>query len=88
VEQLRLEILEGNALQPKRVRLLVYTDNVLTPADKKPLRDEWKHHNNALRKAGIEQAPISFMTVEKCSLKQYRTSVPIDIPTLDRGRFA
>jgi hypothetical protein len=88
IEQLRLEILEGTALQPKRVRLLVCADTDLSPAERKPLRDEWKSHKRALKKVGIEQAPIGFVMVEKCSLKQYRESIPIDIPTLDRGRFA
>lgn len=88
VEQLRLEILEGTALQPKRVRLLVYTDTNLSAADRKPLREDWKSHKRGLKRVGIEQAPISFVTLEKCSLKQYRESIPIDVPTLDRGRFA
>jgi hypothetical protein len=88
IEQLRLEILEGTVLQPKRVRLLVYTDTDLGAADRKPLRDEWKSHKKALKSVGIEHAPIGFVIVDKCSIKQYRESIPIDIPTLDRGRFA
>lgn len=88
VEQLRLEVLEGTPLQPKRVRLLVFTDTDLNPADRRPLRKEWKSHKKALKKVGIDQAPIGFIMIEKCSLKQYRESIPIDIPTLDRGRFA
>jgi hypothetical protein len=88
VEQLRLEILEGTALEPKRVRLHIYTDAVLSAADRKPLREEWRSHKKALKEAGIEQVPIRFVTLEKCSIKQYRTLIPIDVPTLDRGRFA
>lgn len=88
IEQLRLEILEGTALQPKRVRLLVYTDTDLSSADRKPLREEWKSHKKSLKNVGIEHAPIGFVAVEKCSLRRYRESIPIDIPTLDRGRFA
>lgn len=88
VEQLRLEILEGSALQPKRVRLLVYTDTTISPTDRKPLREEWKSHRKALKEAGIEHAPISFVSISGCSVKQYRNSIPVDVPTLDRGRFA
>jgi hypothetical protein len=88
IEQLRLEILEGIALQPKRVRLLVITDTKFSAADRQTLRDEWKSHRKALKKAGIEWAPICFVMVDECKVKQYRDAVAIDIPTLDRGRFA
>jgi hypothetical protein len=88
VEQLRLEIVEGDALQPKRVRLLVLTDSDLSAADRKTLREEWKSHKKSLKNAGIEQAPIGFVHVDKCPVKRYRESLPIDIPTLDRGQFA
>jgi hypothetical protein len=88
IEQLRLEIMEGTRLQPKRVRLFVYTDVPLSPDEQKPLRDEWKSHSKALMKAGIEQAPIAFRTIDRCSLKDYREQIPISVPTLNRGRFA
>lgn len=88
IEQLRLEILEGDALQPKRVRLLVLTDTEIGPSDRKTLREEWKSHKKALKAVSIESAAIGFLTVDKCKVKQYRESIPIDIPTLDRGRFA
>jgi hypothetical protein len=88
IEQLRLEILEGTALQPKRVRLLVLTDTAFGPADRKVLREEWKSHKNTLKNSGIEWSAISFLTVDRCTVKRYRDAVPIDIPTLDRGRFA
>ena len=87
VEQLRLEIVEGTALYPKRVRLLVLTDHRFGPGERKPLRDEWKSHRKALNAVGITWTPIQFYTVDKCPVRIYRSTVPIDTPTLDRGRF-
>jgi hypothetical protein len=87
IEQLRLDIMEGTRLQPKRVRLLVYTDVALGPGDKKTLREEWKSHKSTLKEAGIEWTAIAFRVIDKCSLKEYRESIPIAVPTLDRGRF-
>lgn len=87
VEQLRLEIVEGTALYPKRVRLLVLTDHRFGPSESKPLRDEWKSHKKALKAADITWEPIRFLTVEKCPVQLYRSTVPIDVPTLDRRRF-
>jgi len=88
VEQLRLEIVEGTTLYPKRVRLLVLTDVRFGPSEKKPLRDEWKSHRKSLNAAGITWEPIHFLTVDKCPVRLYRASVPIEAPTLERGRFA
>lgn len=87
VEQLRLEIVEGTALYPKRVRLLVLTDHRFGPAESKPLRDEWRSHKKALKAVDITWEPIRFLTVEKCPVQLYRATVPIDLPTLDRRRF-
>lgn len=87
VEQLRLEIVEGTALFPKRVRLLVLTDHPFGAAEQKALRDEWKSHKKALSAAGISWEPIHFLTVDKCPVRLYRASVPIEVPTLERGRF-
>lgn len=87
VEQLRLEILEGTALMPKRVRLLVLTDTKFGASERKVLREEWKAHKHSIKAAGIEWTGASFMTLDACSVKQYRESIAIDIPTLDRGRF-
>ncbi|WP_147378061.1 hypothetical protein [Mycobacteroides abscessus] len=87
IEQLRLEITDGIALQPRRVRLLVLTDRTLTWTECRPLREEWKSHKKTLQNSGIEWAPISFLQIDKCTVWRYRNSVPIDIPTLSRGRF-
>ncbi|CDQ46372.1 hypothetical protein [Mycolicibacterium neoaurum] len=88
VEQLRLEVVEGSTLYPKRVRLLVLTDHPFQPFEKKPLRDEWKSHRKLLNTAGINWEPIHFLTVDKCPVRLYRASVPIEAPTLERGRFS
>jgi hypothetical protein len=88
VEQLRLEVVEGTALYPKRVRLLVLTDHRFGASERKPLRDEWKSHRKSLNTAGINWEPIHFLTVDKCPVRLYRATFPIEIPTLDRGRFA
>lgn len=89
VEQLRL-VVEGPRLTPKRVRLLVVTDvnfHSLFPSKTKPLREHWKTHKNALKTAGIDQAPIAFRHIEKMAVKDYRGSIPLYIPGLGRGRF-
>jgi hypothetical protein len=88
VEQLRLEVVEGTALYPKRVRLLVLTDRRFGSAERKLLRDEWKSHRRSLNAAGISWEPIHFLTVDKCPVRLYRSTVPINIPTLERGRFS
>lgn len=88
VEQLRLEILEGTRLYPKRVRLVVVTDVGFSPAQKKPLRDAWKSRKKALKAEGIEQAPIAFRARSQWDIEAYRSSIPINIPALGRGRFA
>ena len=90
VEQLRLHI-EGPRLSPKRARLIVVTDidfNGLLNKKKKPLRDQWRSHKKRLQNAGIEQAPIAFRTVEKMSINEYRSSIPLNLPALGRGTFA
>lgn len=87
VEQLRLEI-EGSRLAPKRIRLIVVTDIDLDRADREPLRNRWNSHKKRLRAAGIAQAPIAFRRVDKMRLEEYRGSIPLNLPTLQRGRFA
>jgi hypothetical protein len=87
VEQLRLEVVEGTAMYPKRVRLVVLTDRPLDASERKALRDEWRFHKKALKAVGINWEPIRFLTVDKCPVRLYRATVPIEIPTLDRGRF-
>jgi hypothetical protein len=90
VEQFRLEV-EGNRLAPKRVRLVVITDvdfNGFLNNKKNPLRDLWKSHKKPLRVAGIDQMPIAFRHVDKLAVKDYRGYVPLNIPSLGRGRFA
>lgn len=89
VEQLRLEV-EGNRLAPERVRLVVVTDvdfNGVLNTKKNPLRDLWKSHKKPLKEVGIEQALIAFRHIERLSVKDYRNSVPLYIPSLGRGRF-
>lgn len=88
VEQLRLEVVEGTALYPKRVRLLVLTDHSFGASEKKPLRDEWKSHKKSMKDAGINWEPIHFLTVDKCPVRLYRATTPIEVLTLERGRFA
>ncbi|QZT56229.1 hypothetical protein [Mycolicibacterium austroafricanum] len=87
VEQLRLEVVEGTALYPKRVRLLVLTDHKFGPSERKPLREEWKAHRKALKDAGITWEAIHFVTVDHCSVRLYRGTIPIEVLTLERGRF-
>jgi hypothetical protein len=89
VEQLRL-LVEGNRLTPKRIRLVVVTDvdfHGTLNTNKKPLRDHWKSHKRPLKALGIEQAPIAFRNIEKLTVKDYRSSVPLYIRSLGRGRF-
>ncbi|MFT4042353.1 MAG: hypothetical protein QM673_04245 [Gordonia sp. (in: high G+C Gram-positive bacteria)] len=87
VEQLRLEVVEGTALHPKRVRLLVLTDHKFGQGERKPLREEWKSHRKELKDAGITWEPIHFVTVDHCSVRLYRGTIPIEVLTLERGRF-
>lgn len=90
VEQLRLEI-EGTRLSPKRVRLVVVTDvdfNGFLSQKKNPLRELWKSHKKPLKAAGIEQAPVAFRHIDKLAAKDYRNSMPLNISSLGRGRFA
>jgi hypothetical protein len=84
---LRLEVVEGTALYPKRVRLLVLTDHPFSAAERKPLRDDWKSHKKTLKDAGISWEPIHFLTVDKCPVRLYRATVAIEVSTLERGRF-
>lgn len=88
IEQIRLDIMEGTRLQPKRVRLLIYTDAKAVEVDKKPLRAWWKSQKKTLKQAGIEQSPLRFRFVEDCSLKEYRGAIPISVQPLERGRWA
>jgi hypothetical protein len=90
VEQFRLEV-EGDRLAPKRVRLVVVTDvdfNGFLNSKKNPLRDLWKSHKKPLKTVGIEQMAIAFRHVDKLGVKDYRRYVPLNIPSLGRGRFA
>ena len=87
VEQVRLEILEGTPLFPKRVRLMAITDVGLTWLQKRPLTDLWNRQKKALKNAGIQPAPLAFRTLDKWSIEHYRESIPIDLPELGRGRF-
>lgn len=89
IEQLRLGV-EGNRISPKRVRLVVVTDvdfNGILNTKKNPLRDHWKSHKKPLRAVGIEQAQIAFRCVDKLAIKDYRNCIPLNIPSLGRGRF-
>jgi hypothetical protein len=88
VEQIRLQV-EGDALHPTRVRLFVITDVNFnwTPAAK-PIRDLWKSHKRALAKHNIKTAPVAFRTHKTISIADYRESIPINLPTLGRGRFS
>lgn len=88
VEQIRLKV-EGDALHPTRVRLFVITDIKFNGTSAvKPLRDLWKSHKKRLARQGIAMAPIAFRTHATLSIVDYRESVPINLPTLGRGRFA
>jgi hypothetical protein len=87
VEQIRLEVMSGTRLSPQRVRLWVVTDVVFDPDMRNPLREEWKSHRKALRTHHIDQAPIAFRTIETMSVREYRASVPVNLPTLGRGTF-
>jgi hypothetical protein len=89
VEQFRLEI-EGNRLAPKRVRLVVVTDvnfNGVLNMKKNALREHWKTLKKPLKGVGIEQALIAFRHIEDLKAKDYRTTIPLNIPALGRGRF-
>ena len=66
IEQFRLDVIEGTRLQPKRVRLLVYTDVKAVEVDRRPLRDWWKAQKRLLKQAGIEQWPLRFRFVGDC----------------------
>lgn len=102
IEQLRLTV-EGPRLAPKRVRLIktgagdrpvepvVVTDvnfNGVLIGKKKPLRDQWKSHKKRLLAEGIEQSPIAYRHVDTMTVKEYRESIPLNLPTLARGTFA
>jgi hypothetical protein len=88
IEQVRLDVMEGTRLQPKRVRLFIYTDAKTVEVDKKPLRKWWQSQKKILKQAGIEQSALRFRFVDDCSLKEYRGSIPISLPPLQRERFA
>jgi hypothetical protein len=88
IEQIRLDIMEGTRLQPKRVRLIIYTDAKTVEVDKRPLRIWWGSQKKTLKQAGIEQSALRFRFVDDCKLKEYRDSIPISVPSLERGRFA
>jgi len=88
IEQVRLDIMEGTRLQPKRVRLIIYTDAKTVEVDKKPLRTWWRSQKKTLKQAGIEQSALRFRFVDDCKLKEYRDSIPISVPSLERGRFS
>ncbi|MBT8163486.1 MULTISPECIES: hypothetical protein [Arthrobacter] len=90
VEQFRLEI-EGPRLAPKRVRLVVITDvnygSTLHLLRKGPVREYWKTLKKPLRSAGIEQGSVAFRYIDDLKAKDYRNSVPLNVPALGRGRF-
>ncbi|WP_141772698.1 hypothetical protein [Mycobacterium malmoense] len=88
IEQVRLDIMEGTRLQPKRVRLIVYTDIKVSEVNRGPLRGWWKTQKRLLKQSGVEQSALRFRFVGDCPLKEYRESIPISVPNLDRGRFA
>jgi hypothetical protein len=71
----------------KRVRIIVYTDIKVGQVNRAPLRNWWKTQRKLLKKPGIEQSALRFRFVSDCPLKEYRESIPISIPPLDRGRF-
>lgn len=87
IEQIRLEVVDGTRLSPKRVRLIVVTDTALSASDRAPLRAEWRRHRKLLTKAGIEPSPLAFRQLSKLPISEYRDSIPLNIPSLGRGQF-
>lgn len=92
VEQLRLQILEGTRLQPKKIRLVVVTETDFNSrftdlGRKKVLRDAWKAHKKPLKALGIEWTPIRFQHLGRMSVEDYRQSLPINLSALGKGRW-
>ncbi|WP_028268121.1 hypothetical protein [Arthrobacter sp. MA-N2] len=52
-----------------------------------PLREYWKTLKKPLGSVGIEQALIAFRHIDELRAKDYRHSVPLNVPALGRGRF-
>lgn len=91
VEQFRLHV-EGPRLNPTRVRLIVVTDinfNGRFHRDLgKQVRTFWTGHRKALKKNGIDAMPVAFKYIDDYKTKDYRSTLPINVPALGRGRFA
>ncbi|MGN6218883.1 MAG: hypothetical protein ACTHNQ_05220 [Microbacterium sp.] len=87
VEQIRLEILRGSRLSPQLVRAVVVTDTKFDPSWRTPLRDVWKAQRKLLQAHGIAQAAIAFRTLAEWDIRDYRASIPLNVPALGRGSF-
>lgn len=87
VEQFRLMVVDGTRLQPKRVRLIVITDVKFGAAERSTLREFWKSEKKQLAQHGIIAESIAFRTTADVGLNDYRSSIPIDVPSLGRRFF-
>jgi hypothetical protein len=87
VEQLRLTIVDGTRLEPKRVRVVVVTDTKLSLADTRELRQLRKGMVKRLHREGIVLEPMRFREVDRIPIPEYRDAVPLSIPELERGEF-
>lgn len=87
VEQVRIEVLNGTALDPKSIRYMAVTDG--KPADDlvATLIDFKKTQAKRLSRVGISLATPIAVSIEKVKVKDYRNSFPTRLPMLDRGDY-
>ena len=86
VEQVRL-VVDGNRLAPVGLQMIVVEESPLDRREKKIWRDWRKAEAKRLDKLDIKFEPVRFADLGTLSVREYRDSVPVPLPSLQRGRF-
>lgn len=87
VEQIRIEVLRGTALNPKSFRYVAITDRKPDVELVPKLIDFKKAQSRRLTKAGISMATPIAVAITKMKVKDYRDYIPVFLPMLERGYF-
>jgi hypothetical protein len=90
VEQIRVRATGGDRLNPKELEVTVVTlGDPLTPAERESIRKWRESHKKAFSEAsgGGILVPVVFSELKKMGVQEYRDSVPLHLPELQRRPF-
>jgi hypothetical protein len=84
IEEIRFGI-EGDRLKPDSIRVVVFMESDLSPADRQPWRNWQKRVARELRKVdGPKLMSVQFASLDKMVARQYRQLVPVRVSALGR----